>query len=212
MEERATLGPILPHTEAKHDILRYHLNAWFPILGRSFSGPLQYIDGFAGPGEYLGGEPGSPIIALRSVLSNRYFEEFNRNSRRFQFLFVEEDSAFVTSLRDRVADTTWPDTFDLRIEHGEFERIMAHMLDERARRMPPTVLFIDPFGSAGFTMSILERLSHLDRVDILINFNYLDLNRWILPDPTKHGTLDGLYGSNHGALRYRWKATNVRSF
>ena len=72
MEERMTLGPIQPHTEAKHDILRYHMGAWFPILGRSSSGPLQYIDGFAGPGEYGLGEPGSPIIALHLVQTHRY--------------------------------------------------------------------------------------------------------------------------------------------
>ena len=65
MQDRVTLPPIQPHTQAKHDILRHHMGAWFPILGRSSSGPLQYIDGFAGPGEYEGGEPGSPKIALQ---------------------------------------------------------------------------------------------------------------------------------------------------
>ncbi len=31
--------------------------------GRTTSG-LVYVDGFAGPGSYTGGEPGSPIVAL----------------------------------------------------------------------------------------------------------------------------------------------------
>jgi three-Cys-motif partner protein len=65
--------------------------------------------------------------------------------------------------------------------------------------MPPTLLFIDPFGSAGFPMELLTRLSRYDFIDILINFNYLDLNRWLLPDPIKHITLNALYGDE------RWR-------
>ncbi len=55
---------IPPHTRAKHEILRYYLGAWFPILA-TIQHRLLYIDGFAGPGEYEGGEDGSPIIALK---------------------------------------------------------------------------------------------------------------------------------------------------
>ena len=58
-----------PHTGAKHDILRRHLNAWFPILTR-WNERVGFIDGFAGPGEYLGGEPGSPAIALKAAISH----------------------------------------------------------------------------------------------------------------------------------------------
>lgn len=202
MQDRASLGPIPPHTEAKHDILRYHMGAWFPILGRSFSGPLQYIDGFAGPGEYEGGELGSPIIALRLVQSHGYSEKFNEDHRQFKFLFVEEADGFFISLRQRVSEVTWPNNFEIIIEHAEFESVMTQLLDDvdaGRGRMPPTLLLIDPFGSAGFTMNILARLSRHSRIDILINFNWLDLNRWILPDATKHSTLDGLYGGR------RWR-------
>ena len=65
--------------------------------------------------------------------------------------------------------------------------------------MPPTLLFIDPFGPAGFSMDLLKRLSAFDRVDVLINLNYLEFVRWILPDPIKHITADRLYGGS------RWR-------
>jgi hypothetical protein len=41
-------------------------------MGRSFN-ELLYVDGFAGPGVYEGGEMGSPIIALRAALLHRAF-------------------------------------------------------------------------------------------------------------------------------------------
>jgi three-Cys-motif partner protein len=199
MEEPTTLPPILPHTEAKHDILRYHMGAWFPILGRSSSGTLQYVDGFAGPGEYAGGEHGSPIIALETISRHPYNDDFQRAQRRFAFLFVERVEESVNQLRPRVNSQSWPVGFEIDIVHGEFESVMSAMLNEvdaGARSMYPTLLFIDPFGSAGFSMNLLRRLARFQRIDILINFNYLDLNRWILSDPTKHITLHGLYGND----------------
>ena len=58
-----TLWSIEPHTAAKHKILCKYLDAWLPIL-QSFNGRIIYLDGFAGPGRYIGGEPGSPLVAL----------------------------------------------------------------------------------------------------------------------------------------------------
>ncbi len=48
-----------PHTEAKHEILKKYLQAWLPIIGR-YNGRVVYLDGFAGPGEYMGGKDNLP--------------------------------------------------------------------------------------------------------------------------------------------------------
>jgi len=64
-----TIWPIEPHTEAKLAILRKYLDAWIPILAR-WNQQILYVDGFAGPGEYVGkdGLPkdGSPLIAIKA--------------------------------------------------------------------------------------------------------------------------------------------------
>ena len=54
-----TLWELDPHTLGKHLVLRAYLDAWLPVMG-SWQGRLLFIDGFAGPGEYEGGEEGSP--------------------------------------------------------------------------------------------------------------------------------------------------------
>ncbi len=56
------LWELEPHTLGKHRVLRAYLDAWFPILS-SWRKRILFIDGFAGPGEYKGGEEGSPQIA-----------------------------------------------------------------------------------------------------------------------------------------------------
>lgn len=77
-----TVWRIEAHTKAKHRILRGHLDARLPIMSAN-NGRLVYIDGFAGPGVYADGEPGSPIIALKSFLEHKYGKRSRLNSYIF---------------------------------------------------------------------------------------------------------------------------------
>ncbi len=71
-----TVWPLEPHTAAKHAILKYYLQAWAPIMTsqaakvRGPSRPIRFIDGFAGPGVYAGGEDGSPLLAIKAALQH----------------------------------------------------------------------------------------------------------------------------------------------
>src|SRR4051794_10531603 len=91
--------PIVKHTLAKHDIYRRYLERWFPILiGGSNAYPsATYAEGFAGPGVYADGEPGSPIIALQA-----YVDKVPNTKSLTKFLFVDDDPRCVTMLRDQL--------------------------------------------------------------------------------------------------------------
>lgn len=56
---RSTTWELDPHTRAKHEILRRYLEAWTPILSIGGFPKIAYVDGFAGPGMYEGGQDGS---------------------------------------------------------------------------------------------------------------------------------------------------------
>ena len=190
------LPPIQPHTQAKHEILRYYVNQWFPILG-STPTSLRYIDGFAGPGDYEGGEPGSPIIVLRAIEQHQQFANFSKAGNSFEFLFVEKDPDYYQNLERKISAGPWASTFSIDVEHAEFEEVMTQLVDGSATRqeqMPPTLVFIDPFGPAGFSMKLLERLASFKRMEVLINLNCNEFVQWILPDPSKHVTANRLYG------------------
>lgn len=62
---------IAEHTAAKHDIYSRYLRRWFPILlgGHNAYPSAMYAEGFAGPGIYRDGEPGSPITGLRTFFA-----------------------------------------------------------------------------------------------------------------------------------------------
>ncbi len=196
-----TLPPIQPHTEAKHHILQYHMEQWFPILGRTYN-TLRYIDGFSGPGEYRDGEPGSPIVALDAISEHSYFEEFISKGKTVEFLFVDRDAQYIRHLQSKLHQMRWPSIFEIDVQNKPFSDVMKNLLDDTdsfLQQMPPSLIFIDPFGPAGFPLELLAKLARIDRVEVLINLNHSELVRWILPDSSKHITADRLYGSS------RWR-------
>lgn len=75
-----------PQTVGKHRLLSSYLQRWLPILGH-WNDDLLIFDGFAGPGEYTGGQPGSPRIILDEASK---FVKSGR-ARRVHCLFVESN-------------------------------------------------------------------------------------------------------------------------
>ena len=173
------------------------MKEWLPILASSHA-LLRYIDGFAGPGEYQGGELGSPIISLRTVKEHNQYAKLSEKGRTLDFLFVEKDPVYYRYLKQSIKERgPWPNNFNIRVKNDKFENMMSNLLHQAECSdlgLPPTLLFVDPFGPAGFPMDLFKRLALFNRVDVLINLNILEFVQWILPDPIKHKTADKLYG------------------
>ena len=165
-----TLWPLEPHTEAKHRILRRYLQAWFPILS-TWHGRVVYLDGFAGPGEYRGGEPGSPLIVLDLAM-----QHVLPLDAKLVFIFVEvrpDRCAHLFRLVDAKRPTL-PNNFSVRVIQAEFQDVLREFLDdldERTAEIAPFFAFIDPFGTKGVPMSLIHRLLLRPRTEVFINFN-----------------------------------------
>ena len=98
-----------PRTKAKYDILTRYLQAWFAILAQDSSpGRFLYIDGFAGPGEYRDGEPGSPMLVLDVILQHQLFSRITRPGMDLVFVFIESDLARFTNLQQKLMEYEFP--------------------------------------------------------------------------------------------------------
>lgn len=179
-----THWPIQPHTQTKHLILRRYLAAWLPIMAR-YNGRIIFIDGFAGPGRYSGGEEGSPIIALKALLEHRYFKQPQRE-RKVVLLFIEQDEARTAALQREVDEfkkaQAIPDWVKTDVRHGEFAPVITELLDKVAKeghRLAPTFVFIDPFGFAGVPMRVIARIVENPSCECLITFMYESVNRFL---------------------------------
>jgi len=198
MSERIdVIWPIPPHTQAKHEILRHYLGAWFPILATT-QHRLLYIDGFAGPGEYKGQEDGSPIIALKVAKDHKLSDKLQRPGMELVFFFIELNEARFQNLERKLAELQLPSNFRVEKECDSFENAFGSTLakiEEQSKHLAPSFVFIDPFGITGLPMSLIKRLSQQPHSEVLITFNYQALNQWFLQDKSKHKHLDELYGS-----------------
>ena len=188
-----TIWPIKPHTTAKHHILEGYLKAWFPIVGRR-AGRLVYLDGFAGPGRYEGGEDGSPVIAMRVAVDHPMI----RNTTEITFGFIENDKARSSVLKQTLQEKFKepPQNIRYRVIDSDFENTVKDMLDsleEQDQKLAPTFAFIDPFGYSDFSMNLIQRLLGHDKSEVLITFMTGFVNRFL--DHTHESAVTDLYGS-----------------
>lgn len=155
---------------------------------------MVYIDGFAGPGRYSGGEDGSPVIALRAAL--RLQNAPTAPKVTAIFLFVEKDRNRADMLQAIVDAIERPRNVRVKIAGGQtFEEAFREFIsfyDARKQRLPPTFAFIDPFGWTGAPFSIVKRIMSYPACEVLVNFMYEEINRFVSPPSEKmEGALFG---------------------
>lgn len=165
------------HTRVKHILLRKYLSAWIPILGNS--NPLIcYVDGFAGRGEYAGGELGSPIMAVKVA---------DRLSKHFDNLtcyFVEKDDENFANLQEVLAREmpTIQNREKILVElrHTDFASFVSELLSgTQSSGKVPSFFFIDPFGFTGIPFSTVAKILANPRTEIFFTFMVRDIRRFL---------------------------------
>ena len=188
---------IQPHTEAKHAILSAYLRAWFPILSLSGFERVIYIDGFAGPGRYLGGQDGSPILALKALAG----QSLPLRSV-FEFHFVELDQRISDVLSANIAEFRAQGMIGPGAEihvHARctfeeaYDRVIGPRLAEHPRA--PAFALVDPFGWTGIPMRILSELLRRDSTEVFVNFMFEEINRFLAHEDQPRN-FDALFGAS----------------
>ncbi len=189
---------IQPHTVAKHEILRRYLQAYYPKLA-STRGLIVFVDGFAGPGTYADGEPGSPIIALDVLAQHKHLP--NMKGCRFKFLFIEEDQAHFEMLKTTVDSRQHPPNAEVMVRQGTFEEHIDEVFGglEKVRNFGlrpsrPSFVMVDPFGVKGLPLDLLRRLADFPKTELLVSLMYEPISRF-LEHPSFESPLDDLFGT-----------------
>jgi three-Cys-motif partner protein len=162
------------------------------ILSQGRFPEMLYIDGFAGPGAYEGGEAGSPIIALDTALGFK-----PPLTAKVHFLFVEEREDRADHLLQQVALRTLPPNFSVLVEGGvTFEAAFTKLYPsfERNGRLVPTFAFIDPFGWTGAPFTLVRQILAQRSCEVFVNFMYEEINRFI-GHPAQVANFDSFFGT-----------------
>lgn len=173
-----TLWDMDEQTLGKHFVLKEYLNGWFPILGR-WNSRIVFIDGFAGPGQYRSGEPGSPIIALNAI--DQHSGSANLQGTEVVCIFIEESKDRADYLRSLVSQRVSSDIVKTSVLDGTFSDHMTEMLDyidEQNLRLAPAFVMVDPFGVKGNSMALIERILANKKSECFISFMYEPIRRF----------------------------------
>jgi len=192
-----------PHTLAKHQIFRSYLDAWVPIMANYARRTKEHrrllvVDGFAGPGMYGDGQPGSPIQMIESVLQQR-----QRPPLPVSLLLIEKDEATFTLLEGNVRDLRMQALQsgrfeDVALQHGDCQAEIEAVLqkhDRDGKPVGPAFFFLDQFGYAAVPMVLIRNIMQRRYCEVLVYLNWRDLSRF-LTDGTKWRTISRVFGSN----------------
>jgi len=179
MPPKTTVWKLDRHSAAKHYLLQRYLQAWLPIMG-SWKHRLVLIDGFAGPGVYEDGQPGSPIIMLKAYLDHTARE---RIKSEVVYAFIEQDKRRVASLKAEIAKLgELPANVKVQVIADSYEKAFSGVLDDieqRGAKLAPTFAFLDPFGYSDAPMTLTGRFLQFSRCEVLIYVPIRTVNRWL---------------------------------
>ncbi len=190
-----TIWPLEDHTKGKHLVLKRYMGAWLPIMSK-WNDNVFFVDGFAGPGEYAGGEKGSPLIALETLAAHSHKDKMN-GAIHFTFIEANEDRA--DHLRHLIAasDLDLPPSTRQQVVTNSFEDAMRPVLnriDQGIGTLPPSFVMLDPFGVKGVRMETIRDLLQNKRTEVYVSFMYSFITRF-LASPEFEGPLDELFGT-----------------
>jgi three-Cys-motif partner protein len=122
--------------------------------------PLIYVDGFAGPGRFEDGKPGSPLIALDEI------ENSNAKLKTKVYL-VDREKEYTDQLKKNTATFTT----DHVIINDEYQNCIQDIIDNSA--FHNLFCYLDPFGSMDINFqNLLDLNSRLfGSTEVLLNLN-----------------------------------------
>src|SRR3989344_3982407 len=180
---------------AKHGLLKCYLGGWFPILA-TYNGRVLYIDCHAGKGRHAGGEAGSPMIALSTLVNHRFKESILRHCE-VCFTFMELNHEHITDLQSELASVgRLPSNVSADVIDENYETVIENALaglTEKGEKLAPSFFFVDPYGFT-LRMSLMKKILEQPRAELLITFmvRYIDM---AIANPALETNMDLLFGT-----------------
>lgn len=185
-----------PHTKAKHAVYRQYLSKWMPIMVQGWSGDATYAEGFAGPGVYVDGSPGSPVIALRSLLDR---PELRSKVRNVRLLFVDRDPRCTDLLQAKLKEAANNIALAQLHQHGivvdvvtgTCEPRLEEVLTRHAAWGHPMLVVLDTWGGA-VHLDLVRRIAGNVSSEVIVTMQPQYFARFAEAPDVAHG--DSVFG------------------
>ncbi len=192
MPPRTTIWTLDDHTRGKHLVLKSYMDAWLPIMLSQYKRVL-FVDAFAGPGQYKNGEPGSPVIAMRTLADHVHHKVMKG---QIDYMFIEDNPERFSCLEEivKIERIKSPSFCQVRTFNDTYETVFPELVNViESDSTVPAFVMIDPFGVSGVFMNHIKTLMEYPSTEVYISFMYREINRFASqPEFTEH--LDKLFG------------------
>lgn len=157
------------HTERKLDVLTKYLSAYVKVMKNWRQFELHYVDGFAGSGasEAKGAredslDPG--LFETGRITQGSPLRALGIEPPFDHYLFIDEDEANVTSLREAIR--THENGSRAVVAHEDANKAIAGFCQQiKYRRNARAVVFLDPFGRSVRWETVVD-LANTGKVDL----------------------------------------------
>ena len=187
------LWSLEPATAAKHRLWKRYLDAWWPIMLQPspYDGRLRprvtYLDAFAGPGRYKGGDEGSPVFALRRLLNHDAADRMHLSRDRVRLLFTEKDRQRYQYLRAELGRKLGP-LEELPVQAEPFQaeagRDAESLLEKSGAWGHPILAIFDSWGNVNVPLHLIRRLASNPSTEVIVTFgpNWFNRREHLEPD------------------------------
>jgi three-Cys-motif partner protein len=165
---------------------------------------IAYIDLFAGPGRYRDGSLSTPMMILENAIKSPDLCE------RLVAIFNDKDQAKSDSLRQAIAALPGIEKLkhQPRVWTGEVGDNLVQSF--ATKRLPPSFLFVDPFGYKGLSLRLVNSVLKDWGCDCVFFFNYNRISMGLSNEDVQTH-MEALFGAERAAsLRQRFETTDLR--
>ena len=198
------------HSEIKTQIVAGYFERWSNIMIAvqnrypQYPKQLGYIDLFCGPGQFSDGVDSTPLIIMKQVLKNpilceRLLAVFNDK--------LEKNTKKLESLVNALPGIERL-KFPPKFYTGEVDESVVKQFED-VKRMPPTFLFLDPWGYKGLSLRLIKSVLRHFGSDCVFFFNYNRINAGMGHKGVK-GHLDEIFGEERAnRIRQRFAEQSI---
>jgi len=177
-------------SQIKARIVSKYFWAWAKVIipsTKSHSNRIAYIDLFAGPGRYEDGTLSTPLMVLKSTIEDADMRNM------LVTVFNDRDVENVGKLRAAIDALPGIDTLKYKpqISNQVVGEELAKMFS--GLKLVPTLFFVDPWGSKGLSLGLINSVLQKWGCDCVFFFNYNRINMGLNNDAVREN-MDVLFG------------------
>ncbi len=178
----------------KREIVSKYFSSWIRVIKgtvqKSRKKKIIYLDLFSGPGKYDDGTNSTPMYILNTAINDPDLCEM------LVTFFNDADTRNYELLKKHVAEI--PGINKLKyypnISNEEVDLEIANLYN--SVKLPPTLLFADPFGYKGVSRNLIQAVLKNWGSECIIFFNYTRVNA-ALTNPKQTENMNLLFEKSH---------------